>query len=46
MADTATFVFDIDSTLVDFETLERTPKASAHWYAELIKSRTLDAPVS
>ncbi|HLS72539.1 MAG TPA: GH1 family beta-glucosidase [Actinomycetaceae bacterium] len=30
---------------VDFETLERTPKASALWYADLTRSRTLDAPV-
>ena len=29
---------------VDFETLERTPKASAQWYAELTRSRTLEAP--
>ncbi|MGD9485306.1 family 1 glycosylhydrolase [Streptomyces sp. TRM70308] len=26
---------------VDFDTLERTPKSSAHWYAELARTRTL-----
>lgn len=28
---------------VDYDTLERTPKDSAHWYAELIRTRTIPA---
>ncbi|MDK1473711.1 GH1 family beta-glucosidase [Streptomyces sp. 549] len=28
---------------VDFDTQERTPKASAHWYAELVRTRELPA---
>ena len=33
---------------VDFETLERTPKASAHWYREVIRSNgaSIDAPLA
>ena len=27
---------------VDFETLERVPKMSAHWYAEVIKRNRLE----
>ena len=29
---------------VDYETLERTPKDSARFYAELIRTRRLDLP--
>jgi hypothetical protein len=27
---------------VDFDTLHRTPKASAHWYAQVARTRALD----
>ncbi|MPV37512.1 GH1 family beta-glucosidase [Georgenia subflava] len=29
---------------VDYDTLERTPKASARWYAEVARTRTLEGP--
>ena len=31
---------------VDYDTLERTPKASARWYADLARTRTLPGPVT